>query len=97
MKRKVTLAILGAVLHGNAYASEPKVASEPSSNKEQAVQTVPAAKSRTKTVQGRKSKPKVKTASEDKVDPQSNARQNAVTEPTPGSIEQPVQLKGVRG
>ncbi len=97
MKRKVGLAILGTILHGSAWASEPEMTIEPSSSMEQVVQTVPAAKSKARTAHARKSKPKAEAVPEVKVEPQSNAGQNAVTEPPSGTIEQPVDLKGVRG
>jgi hypothetical protein len=96
MKRKLGLAILGAMLQGNAHAAEPNAAAEPSLSKEPITRTVPSADKNAKTVRGKKAKPKPKAGSGN-ADPKANVRQDAVTETPPGSIQQSIQLRGVRG
>lgn len=96
MKRKVGLAILGLMLHGNARAAEPNVPAEPSLNKESVTRTVPSTDKKSKSARGKKAKPRT-NASLDNADPKANVKQDAVTETPPGSIQQSVQLKGVRG
>jgi hypothetical protein len=96
MKRKVGLAILGVMLHGNAHAAEPNAPAEPSLNKGALARPVPSTDKSAKTVRGKKAKAK-SNASSDNADPKANVKQDAVTETPPGSIQQSVQLKGVRG
>lgn len=96
MKRKVGLAILGLMLHGNAHAAEPNVPAAPSLNKGPVASGVPSTDKRSKLVRGKRSKART-NASSDNADPKANVKQDAVTETPPGSIQQSVQLKGVRG
>ncbi|OIR08611.1 hypothetical protein GALL_94050 [mine drainage metagenome] len=96
MKRKVGLAVLGLMLHGNVHAAEPNASAAPSLNKEPVASTVPSADKNAKAVRGKKSKART-NASSDNADPKAKVKQDAVTETPPGSIQQSVQLKGVRG
>ncbi|OIR15733.1 hypothetical protein GALL_32340 [mine drainage metagenome] len=96
MKRKVGLVMLGAMLHGNAHAAEPNATADPSLNKESVTRTVPSTDRKSKSVRGKKAKPRT-NASSDNADPKANVKQDAVTETPPGSIQQSVQLRGVRG
>ena len=96
MKRKVGLAILGVMLHGNAHAAEPHAPAEPSLNKEPIARTVPPTAANAKSVRGKKAKARINTAPAN-ADPKANVKQDAVTETPPGSIQQSVQLRGVRG
>jgi hypothetical protein len=96
MKRKARLAILGAMLQGSAHAAEPSVTAEPSLN-ELITHSLPAAeKKKTKVVRGKKVKPETKVDTV-KIDQQAKIKQDGVTETPPGSIEQSIQLRGVRG
>ncbi len=96
MKRKVGLAVLGLMLHGNAHAAEPNVPAAPSLNKGPVATAVPSTDKNARTVRGKKSRART-NASSDNADPKANVKQDAVTETPPGSIQQSVQLKGVRG
>ena len=96
MKRKISLAILGTMLHGSAHAVGPSVSAEPALNKNSIQHSAPAAKKKTKTKAAKKAERKAKLVA-DKADPQKKMKQDAVTETPPGSIEQSVELRGVRG
>lgn len=96
MKRKISLAILGTVLQGSAYAVGPNVSTEPALNKNTVQHSAPAAKKKTKTRAAKKAQRKAKLVA-DKADSQKKMKQDAVTETPPGSIEQSVELRGVRG
>jgi hypothetical protein len=96
MKRTVRLAILGTMLHGSAHAAEPGSTAEPLLGKERVSHSAPSAEKNTRAVRGKKAKPKIKIAAE-KIDPQAKVKQDSVTETPPGSIEQSIQLRGVRG
>ncbi len=96
MKRKVRLAILGAMLHGSAHAAEPGATAEPSLSKGQVTHPASSAEKKTRAVRIKKSKPKARIDSE-KAKPQETVKQEVVTETPPEAIEQSVQLRGVRG
>ena len=96
MKRKISLAILGTMLQGSAHAVGPNVASEPALNKHSTQHSAPAAKKKAKARAAKKAGGKAKLVA-DKADPQAKVKQDAVTETPPGSIEQSVELRGVRG
>lgn len=96
MKRKISLVILGTLLQGSAHAIGPNVTSEPASHKNSIKHAVPATKKKTKTKAARKAERKAKLAA-DKVESEKKLKQDAVTETPPGSIEQSVELRGVRG
>lgn len=94
MKRTVRLAILGTLLQGSAHAAQPSASAKPSLGKEPITHSVPAAEKKTRVARSKKTKTRIAT---EKVDPQAKAKQDNVTETPPGSIEQSVQLRGVRG
>lgn len=96
MKRKVSLAILGTMLQGNAHAAESSAIAEPSLSKERLSYSAPATEKKTQAVRGKQAKPKTRVGAV-KVDPQAKVKQDGVTETPPGSIEQSIQLRGVRG
>ncbi len=96
MKRKISLAILGTLLQGSAHAIGPNVTSEPALNKSSIKHSVPATKKKTKSKAARKAERKARLAA-DKIDSEKKVKQDAVTETPPGSIEQSVELRGVRG
>jgi len=96
MKRTVRLAILGTMLQGTAHAAEPNSTAEPSLARDKVAHSTPAADKKARVVRSKKHKPKTRTGAV-KADPQANVKQDAVTETPPGSIEQSIQLRGVRG
>jgi hypothetical protein len=96
MKHKVGLVMLGVMLHGNAHAAEPNATADSSLNKESVTPTVPTTDKKSKSVRSKKAKPRT-NASSDNADPKANAKQDAIIETPPGSIQQSVQLRGVRG
>lgn len=96
MKHKVGLAILGVMLCGNTHAAEPNVTADPSPGKEAVTRVVPSADKSAKPGRGKKAKPKTMVPSSN-ADPKANVKQDAVTETPPGSIQQSIQLRGVRG
>lgn len=96
MKRKISLAILGTMLQGNAHAVGPSVNAEPALNKNSIPHSAPAVKKKTKTKAAKKAERKAKLAA-NKAALQKKMKQDAVTETPPGSIEQSVELRGVRG
>ena len=96
MKRKISLAILGTMLQGSAHAVGPNVTSDAALSKHSIPHSSSAAKKKNKTKPAKKAERKAKLVA-DKVDPQTKVKQDAVTETPPGSIEQSVELRGVRG
>jgi len=96
MKRKISLAILGTVLQGSAHAAGPSVSADPALNKNSIQHSAPAAKKKTKTKAAKKAERKAKLVA-DKAESKKKMKQDAVTETPPGSIEQSVELRGLRG
>jgi hypothetical protein len=96
MKRKITLAILGTLLQGSAHAVGAAAITNPTLNKDKVGHSAPAARKKTRAKRVKKTEAKAKLVA-DKVDPQTKVKQDAVTETPPGSIEQSVDLRGVRG
>jgi len=102
MKRTVRLVVLGALLHSGAQAAGQDTVPEPSLNAARHTQAARPAAKKQKAVRSKKSKAvrvrKVKAKSRlgtENATPQAVDKQDAVT-PTE-SIEQTIQLKGVRG
>lgn len=96
MKRKVSLAILGTMLQGSAHATEPGTTGDPALITEPIAHSAQATEKKTGVAHVKKAKPRTKAGAE-QVEPQTEVKQDAVTETPPGSIEQSVQLRGVRG
>lgn len=96
MKRTVRLALLGTMLHGTAHAAEPVAAGSHSLGKEPVAHSVPSAAKKTRAEQGKRAKHKGKAGAK-KVDSQAKVKQDVVTETPPGSIDQSIELRGVRG
>ena len=104
MKRTVRLAILGAMLHGGAQAAAQDVATEPSLRTVGHTQAVLPVAKKQKAVRSKKNKAartrKVKSKSSlgiEATDPKPKDKPDTVTQTPPETVEQSIQLKGVRG
>jgi hypothetical protein len=84
------------MLQGSAHAAEPSATAEPLLNKKPIAHSVPSAEKKARAVHGKKAKPKTRVGKE-KVDAQATVKQDSVTETPSGSIQQSIQLRGVRG